>query len=120
VATGIAPVGDAWACSNPSLGRGMALGLLHVQRLRDVIREQLEDPRQFAEVWNAVTEAELTPWYRETVEEDRAGSPRSRRYATDTNPSYSVARQPRSWQHCEPPFRTILTRSARTARRVAV
>jgi hypothetical protein len=72
VATGIAPVGDAWACSNPSLGRGMALGLLHVQRLRDVIREQPEDPRQFAEVWNAVTEAELTPWYRETVEEDRA------------------------------------------------
>jgi 2-polyprenyl-6-methoxyphenol hydroxylase-like FAD-dependent oxidoreductase len=72
IATGIAAVGDAWACSNPSLGRGISFGLVHVQRLRDVVREHLDDPRQFAEAWDAVTEAELTPWYRETVEEDRA------------------------------------------------
>lgn len=72
VATGVAAVGDAWACSNPSLGRGISLGLMHVQRLRDVAREHLEDPRRFSEAWDAVTEAELTPWYRETVEEDRA------------------------------------------------
>jgi 2-polyprenyl-6-methoxyphenol hydroxylase-like FAD-dependent oxidoreductase len=71
VATGIAPVGDASACTNPSNGRGMSLGLMHVQRLRDVIREHLGDPLEFAEVWDAVTEAELTPWYRENVEEDR-------------------------------------------------
>jgi flavin-dependent dehydrogenase len=71
VATGIAAVGDAWACSNPSLGRGMSVGLLHAQRLRDTIRDHLDDPREFAVAWDAVTEAELTPWYRETVEEDR-------------------------------------------------
>ena len=71
VATGIAAVGDAWACSNPSLGRGISFGLLGVERLRDVIREHLDDPRQFARAWDSVTEAELTPWYRETVEEDR-------------------------------------------------
>jgi hypothetical protein len=29
-ASGVASVGDAWACTNPSLGRGMALGLIHV------------------------------------------------------------------------------------------
>ncbi len=72
IATGIAPVGDAWACTNPSQGRGMSLGLWHVQHLREVIREHLDDPGQFARVWGAVTEAELTPWYRETVAEDRA------------------------------------------------
>lgn len=72
VATGIAAVGDACACTNPSIGRGMALGLMHVQRLRDTVREHLEDPRGFAQAWDAVTEAELTPWYRENVEEDRA------------------------------------------------
>ncbi len=72
VATGVAAIGDAWACSNPSLGRGISLGLMHVQRLRDVVREHLEDPRRFSEAWDAMTEAELTPWYRETVEEDRA------------------------------------------------
>ena len=71
VATGIAAVGDAWACSNPSLGRGMSLGLLHAQRLRDTIRDHLDNPREFAVAWDAVTEAELTPWYRQTVEEDR-------------------------------------------------
>jgi 2-polyprenyl-6-methoxyphenol hydroxylase-like FAD-dependent oxidoreductase len=72
VATGIAPVGDAWACSNPSLGRGMSLGLRHVQLLRQVVREHIDDPRQFADAFDAVTETELGPWYRETVEEDRA------------------------------------------------
>jgi 2-polyprenyl-6-methoxyphenol hydroxylase-like FAD-dependent oxidoreductase len=71
VATGVASVGDGWACTNPTNGRGMSLGLMHVQRLREVVRTHLDDPREFAEVWDAVTEAELTPWYRENVEEDR-------------------------------------------------
>jgi 2-polyprenyl-6-methoxyphenol hydroxylase-like FAD-dependent oxidoreductase len=71
VATGIASVGDAWACTNPSNGRGMTLGLIHVQRLRDVIRAHLHDLVEFAEVWDAVTEAELAPWYRDNVAEDR-------------------------------------------------
>jgi 2-polyprenyl-6-methoxyphenol hydroxylase-like FAD-dependent oxidoreductase len=72
VATGIAAVGDAAACTNPTNGRGMSLGLMHVQRLRDVIRAHLHDPLEFAEAWDAVTEAELAPWYRENVAEDRA------------------------------------------------
>jgi 2-polyprenyl-6-methoxyphenol hydroxylase-like FAD-dependent oxidoreductase len=71
VATGIAAVGDAWACSNPSAGRGISIGLLGVKQLRDVIRAHLDDPLQLARAWDSVTEAELTPWYRETVEEDR-------------------------------------------------
>ncbi len=72
VATGIALVADAWACTNPALGRGMTFGLRHAKRLRDVVRTHLEDPREFALIWDAVTEAELTPWYRETIEENRA------------------------------------------------
>ena len=32
----------------------------------------LENPRELAEVWDALTEAEILPWYRENVEEDRA------------------------------------------------
>jgi 2-polyprenyl-6-methoxyphenol hydroxylase-like FAD-dependent oxidoreductase len=72
VATGIAAVGDASACTNPTNGRGMSLGLMHVQHLRDVIRAHLHDPLEFARAWDAMTEAELVPWYRENVEEDRA------------------------------------------------
>ena len=71
VATGLVAVGDAMACTNPSGGRGMTLGLLGVQHLRDVIRSHLENPHRLAETWDAVAQAELVPWYRETVEEDR-------------------------------------------------
>jgi hypothetical protein len=37
-----------------------------------LIRTHLDDPLELASVWDAVTEAELTPWYRENLEEDRA------------------------------------------------
>jgi 2-polyprenyl-6-methoxyphenol hydroxylase-like FAD-dependent oxidoreductase len=72
VVTGLAVVADAWACTNPSLGRGIALGLLHATRLRDVVRTGLADPRAFALAWARVTETELTPWYQATVVADRA------------------------------------------------
>jgi flavin-dependent dehydrogenase len=71
VATGVVAVADAWACTNPSRGRGIALGLLHARYLRDFVRYHLEDPRELAEVWDTVTEVEMTPWYRATVDEDR-------------------------------------------------
>jgi 2-polyprenyl-6-methoxyphenol hydroxylase-like FAD-dependent oxidoreductase len=70
--TGLALLGDAWACTNPSLGRGITLGLMHARCLRETIAAHLEDPREFALAWDAITEQQLTPWYRETVEEDRA------------------------------------------------
>jgi hypothetical protein len=70
--TGLALVADSWACTNPSLGRGIALGLAHAARLRDVARADLGDPGRFALAWDRVTEADLTPWYRTTVASDRA------------------------------------------------
>jgi 2-polyprenyl-6-methoxyphenol hydroxylase-like FAD-dependent oxidoreductase len=69
--TGVALLGDASSCTNPSLGRGISLGLLHARALREVAGSHLDDPREFAEAWDAATETSLTPWYRETVEEDR-------------------------------------------------
>ena len=36
-------LGDAWACTNPSLGRGISLGLAHAALLRGVLREH-DDP----------------------------------------------------------------------------
>jgi flavin-dependent dehydrogenase len=69
--TGVALVADSWACTNPSLGRGIAFGLAHAARLRDVVRAHQDDPVELAEAWDAVTEAEFTPWYRATVAVDR-------------------------------------------------
>jgi 2-polyprenyl-6-methoxyphenol hydroxylase-like FAD-dependent oxidoreductase len=71
VATGVVALGDAWACSNPSVGRGIPLGLRHALRLRDVVRTELGNPARLAETWNAVTETEFTPWYRATLDGDR-------------------------------------------------
>jgi 2-polyprenyl-6-methoxyphenol hydroxylase-like FAD-dependent oxidoreductase len=70
--TGIALLGDAWACTNPSLGRGISLGLLHAKCLREVVSSHLEDPPEFARAWDEATETQLTPWYRETIAEDRS------------------------------------------------
>jgi 2-polyprenyl-6-methoxyphenol hydroxylase-like FAD-dependent oxidoreductase len=72
VVTGLTVVADAWACTNPSLGRGVTLGLMHAARLRDLARTELGDPHAFALAWDRVTETELTPWYRATVALDRA------------------------------------------------
>lgn len=72
VATGVAAVGDAWACTNPSAGRGMTVGLLHAQRLRDVVSSKLQDPVAFAHAWDEVTEADVAPFYWDQVKADRA------------------------------------------------
>lgn len=70
-ATGIVPLADAWACTNPSLGRGMALGLRHAKLLREAVRGHGDEPSAFAQAWDELTEEQLTPWYRETVDENR-------------------------------------------------
>jgi 2-polyprenyl-6-methoxyphenol hydroxylase-like FAD-dependent oxidoreductase len=70
--TGIVALADAWACTNPSLGRGMAMGLVHAALLRDVLAQHADDPPGLARAFAAATEAELMPWYRGTVALDRA------------------------------------------------
>ena len=69
--TGLALLADAWACTNPSVGRGMALGLMHGALLRDTLREHGGDGAEFAAAWDEATGRELTPWYETTVAADR-------------------------------------------------
>jgi 2-polyprenyl-6-methoxyphenol hydroxylase-like FAD-dependent oxidoreductase len=71
VVTGLLPVADAWACTNPSFGRGISLGLMHVVRLRDLVRTLNGDPAASAIEWDDITEAELTPWYQAQIAMDR-------------------------------------------------
>ena len=72
VATGIAAVADAWACTNPSLGRGATMALLHTCALRDLLREvPVTDPVALACRWDELTEATVTPIYRATLAFDR-------------------------------------------------
>ena len=70
--TGVALLADAYSCTNPSLGRGISLGLMHARCLRDTVSSMADDAVGFAEAWDSATESELTPWYRDTLEEDRS------------------------------------------------
>jgi len=72
VATGVAAVGDAWACTNPSAGRGLTVGLIHAQCLRDVVRSDFGDPERFARAWDKATEERVAPFYWNQIRADRA------------------------------------------------
>ena len=72
VATGVVAVADSWACTNPSVGRGASIGMLHAVSLRDLLRRSgLDDPLALATQWDEVTETTVGPWYRETLWGDR-------------------------------------------------
>ncbi|MEU4690050.1 FAD-dependent monooxygenase [Actinoplanes sp. NPDC023714] len=98
VATGVVAVGDAWACTNPSVGRGASMAMIHAVLLRDLLREV--DPadhdkvaRRFDEVSTQVVE----PLHRGTVWQDRhrlaemAADAEGRSYQPD-DPRWSMAK----------------------------
>jgi 2-polyprenyl-6-methoxyphenol hydroxylase-like FAD-dependent oxidoreductase len=72
VATGVVAVADAWACSNPSLGRGASIGMMHGlllrQRLRDV---GLDAAYEFVTAFHESTAAGVQPWFEWTRWQDR-------------------------------------------------
>jgi 2-polyprenyl-6-methoxyphenol hydroxylase-like FAD-dependent oxidoreductase len=63
VVTGFAAVGDALACTNPSAGRGLSVGIAHATLLRDVLRDHGDDPEAFALALDAETERVVGPFY---------------------------------------------------------
>ena len=71
VATGFAAVGDAWACTNPSAGRGLSVGIVHAQLLRRIVREYPADPAGFAAAWDEATERLIAPFYWNQIRADR-------------------------------------------------
>jgi 2-polyprenyl-6-methoxyphenol hydroxylase-like FAD-dependent oxidoreductase len=86
VATGVLAVADAWACTNPSLGRGAAMAVLHARLVRDLLRHN--DPgdhdklvRRFDQLTTEIADPlfESTRWYDRhrlaEIDADIAGSP---------------------------------------------
>jgi hypothetical protein len=75
VVTGLLLVGDSWACTNPtnpSVGRGASIGMIHAVGLRDVLRDHGDSaPVELSKVWNDTTNSIVTPWYESTVNGDR-------------------------------------------------
>jgi 2-polyprenyl-6-methoxyphenol hydroxylase-like FAD-dependent oxidoreductase len=87
VVTGLLPVGDAWACTNPSVGRGMSLGLAHVALLREAVRRHLDDPAALATGFAAATREQMEPWHEATCSADRARVAESRALAAGREPA---------------------------------
>ena len=57
--------------SNPSLGRGITLGLTRAVDTVDVVGKYLDHPLELARAHDVITETRVTPWYRNKVEIDR-------------------------------------------------
>ena len=85
VATGVLAIGDAWAATNPSLGRGITLGLKHVLVTAQALREHADDPLALARRHDELTNAQILPWYQNTVDVDR-GRAAAIRAAIDGTP----------------------------------
>jgi flavin-dependent dehydrogenase len=70
--TGFAAVGDAWACTNPSAGRGLSVGLVHSQVLRQTARDYLGgEPVAFAQAFDEGTQRAVAPFYWSQLTADR-------------------------------------------------
>ncbi len=64
VATGVVAVGDAWACTNPSRGRGASIGMLQALALRETLRDVgLDNPYEFAQAFHRATRTEVEPLF---------------------------------------------------------
>ena len=79
-ATGLVPVGDAWGFTNPSLGRGISLGIMHAVGVVDAVAAHLDQPAEMAAAWDRVTEAEAVRWHDATVQFDRVREPEVEAY----------------------------------------
>ena len=71
VATGVLPLADSWACTNPSVGRGISIGAIHAVALRDLLHDSAADPLELALAWHGATMETVEPWYRGTLDFDR-------------------------------------------------
>ena len=74
-ATGVVPLGDAWGFTNPSIGRGITLGQMHVAAMVPSIAEHLDDPRRLATEWERRTGDRPARFHASTVDFDRLRAP---------------------------------------------
>jgi 2-polyprenyl-6-methoxyphenol hydroxylase-like FAD-dependent oxidoreductase len=75
IATGVVPLGDAWGFTNPSIGRGVTLGILHAIEAIPALSDKVGDPGAMATAWADVTASSAAPWHDATVQFDRLRGP---------------------------------------------
>lgn len=80
IATGLVPLGDAWGFTNPSIGRGVTLGIMHAVDAVPAITENVDDPQAMATAWDEVTRGQPAAWHNATVQFDRLRGPEVEAY----------------------------------------
>ncbi len=79
VVTGLVPLADAWACTNPSLGRGISIGMIHAGALRKLLREgPARRSARLALRWDGLTDERVEPLFADTLASIATAWPRSR------------------------------------------
>ena len=96
VVTGLIPIGDAVVCTNPLYGRGCSTAYWSAQLLTSAIAEHPDDPRAIAVAYDDALRAEIHPWYRSSVEQDREARRVSAAILAGDDP-YGDASDPRSF-----------------------
>jgi 2-polyprenyl-6-methoxyphenol hydroxylase-like FAD-dependent oxidoreductase len=82
VVLGVHAVGDAHTATNPLYGRGCSLAMVQAQLLADLLGVHGTDHDARARAFEAATRAEITPWYRAAVAQDRMNRQATARGAT--------------------------------------
>ncbi|MEO5837376.1 MAG: FAD-dependent monooxygenase [Acidimicrobiales bacterium] len=75
MATGLVPLGDAFAFTNPSIGRGIAIGIIHTVDFVDEVAAVLDDPAAIATAWKTATDRRARPFVQATIDYDRVRAP---------------------------------------------
>jgi 2-polyprenyl-6-methoxyphenol hydroxylase-like FAD-dependent oxidoreductase len=76
--TGLLAAGDCHTCTNPIYGRGCSLALVQAAALTDAMTAHPDDPEARAIFYEEACRRETEPWYRLSVQSDRARTNRAR------------------------------------------
>ncbi len=95
VAIGLVPIGDAAVCTNPLYGRGCSIAYWSAHLLTLAIDQHPDDPRGIALAYDEALRAEIHPWYRASVEQDREARRVAAAMLVGEDP-YADASDPRS------------------------
>jgi len=68
---GLVPVGDAVLCTNPLYGRGCSTAYWSAHLMARAVADHSDDLRAVAVSYDVALRAEIHPWYRSSVEQDR-------------------------------------------------
>lgn len=97
IAGGVVTIGDAALHTNPTLGRGISMGLIHAQHLARVAHLAADDPVGFVETFSLWTDDHLGIWYDTQVAADATSLDRlaagllGKRLAPAENPAAKFA-----------------------------